>query len=257
MEGEAAAVPIVSVSTSDETNNPNTGMSQEECKDRIRESLRHPTVRFLREQMEKAGCPVWVRLLLATKCSDQGSAGGYASKRGVPEVYTLLPRGSNPRGKITICCNHMTFQDEINQVLIHELIHAYDDCRAKNMDWKNCGHHACSEIRANHLSGDCHYKRELLRGFMKIRGHEQAMSFQDPTWCCFPFSRPLPDSSLSVHMVYHQTRYAGIQTGSRCCGMCEKARSEVCPKKSTLLRCSCKRCHCGCLGYLLQRYKSI
>ncbi|CAA0839484.1 Ku70-binding family protein [Striga hermonthica] len=29
------------------------------------------------------------------------------------------------------------------------------------------------EIRAGHLSGDCHYKRELLRGFMKLRGHEQ------------------------------------------------------------------------------------
>uniref|UniRef100_A0A0E0MLG6 Mitochondrial inner membrane protease ATP23 n=1 Tax=Oryza punctata TaxID=4537 RepID=A0A0E0MLG6_ORYPU len=41
------------------------------------------------------------------------------------------------------------------------------------MDWKNCAHHACSEIRDNHLSGDCHYKRELLPGFMKIRGHEQ------------------------------------------------------------------------------------
>ncbi|XP_038976674.1 mitochondrial inner membrane protease ATP23-like isoform X1 [Phoenix dactylifera] len=156
MEGEAAAVPIVSASTSDETNNPNAGMSQEGCTDRIREGLKHPTVRFLREQMEKAGCPVWMRLLLAINCRDQGSAGGYASKRG-----------------ITICCNHMTFQDEINQVLIHELIHACDDCRAKNMDWKNCAHHACSEIRANHLSGDCHYKRELLRGFMKIRGHEQ------------------------------------------------------------------------------------
>lgn len=29
------------------------------------------------------------------------------------------------------------------------------------------------QIRAGHLSGDCHYKREFLRGFMKIRGHEQ------------------------------------------------------------------------------------
>ncbi|CAA0828824.1 Ku70-binding family protein [Striga hermonthica] len=28
-------------------------------------------------------------------------------------------------------------------------------------------------IRASHLSGDCYYKRELLRGFMKLRGHEQ------------------------------------------------------------------------------------
>jgi len=67
----------------------------------------------------------------------------------------------------------MRLQDEINQVIIHELIHAYDDCVTKNMNWRNCAHHACSEIRANHLSGDCHYKRELLRGFMKIRGHEQ------------------------------------------------------------------------------------
>lgn len=32
------------------------------------------------------------------------------------------------------------------------------------------------QIRAGHLSGDCHYKRELLRGFMKIRGHEQVSS---------------------------------------------------------------------------------
>ncbi|KAF3656150.1 putative MLP-like protein 34-like [Capsicum annuum] len=69
--------------------------------------------------------------------------------------------------------NYMNIQDEVNQVVIHELIHAYDDCRAANLDWANCAHHACSEIRAGHLSGDCHYKRELLRGYLKIRGHEQ------------------------------------------------------------------------------------
>jgi inner membrane protease ATP23 len=106
-----------------------------------------------------------------------------------------------------VCSNHMSIQDEVNQVVIHELIHAYDDCRAANLDWANCAHHACSEvcvscdgnflvlrfifsfhkisfsfihvkqIRAGHLSGDCHYKRELLRGFMKIRGHEQVWFF--------------------------------------------------------------------------------
>ncbi|CAL9085218.1 unnamed protein product [Musa acuminata var. zebrina] len=132
------------------------GMSHKECVDGINKSLAHPTVKFLREKMENAGCPVWPRLLTAITCKGQSSAGGYSSGRG-----------------ITICCNHMTFQDEINQVIIHELIHAYDDCRAKNMEWTNCAHHACSEIRANHLSGDCHYKRELLRGFLKIRGHGQ------------------------------------------------------------------------------------
>ncbi|CAN6228587.1 unnamed protein product [Urochloa humidicola] len=128
-------------------------MSREDCVEGIRSALKHPTVRFLREQMEKSGCQVWPRLIQAATCS---TAGGYASGNG-----------------IKVCCNHMTLQDEINQVIIHELVHAYDDCVAKNLDWKNCAHHACSEIRANHLSGDCHYKRELLRGFMKIRGHEQ------------------------------------------------------------------------------------
>ncbi|GMI67462.1 hypothetical protein HRI_000415500 [Hibiscus trionum] len=63
----------------------------------------------------------------------------------------------------------MELQDDVNQVVIHELIHAYDECRAANLDWSNCAHHACSQIRDGHLSGDCHYKRELLRGFMKIR----------------------------------------------------------------------------------------
>lgn len=33
------------------------------------------------------------------------------------------------------------------------------------------------QIRAGHLSGDCHYKRELLRGYIKIRGHEQVIFF--------------------------------------------------------------------------------
>ena len=45
-----------------------------------------------------------------------------------------------------VCSNHMTIQDEVNQVVIHELIHAYDDCRAANLDWSNCAHHACSEV---------------------------------------------------------------------------------------------------------------
>ena len=29
------------------------------------------------------------------------------------------------------------------------------------------------QIRAGHLSGDSHYKRELLQGFVKTQGHEQ------------------------------------------------------------------------------------
>ncbi|KAJ0694383.1 putative peptidase M76, ATP23 [Helianthus annuus] len=133
----------------------NAGMTVEECENMIQGSLRTPTVKFLREHLEKSGCGIVPNFIRAVNCS-QRMSGGYSRGEG-----------------IVVCSNHLTIQDEVTQVVIHELIHAYDDCRAANLDWTNCAHHACSEIRAGHLSGDCHYKRELLRGFIKIRGHEQ------------------------------------------------------------------------------------
>lgn len=48
--------------------------------------------------------------------------------------------------QIIVCSNHMNIQDEVNQVVIHELIHAYDQCRSANLDWSNCVHHACAEV---------------------------------------------------------------------------------------------------------------
>ncbi|XP_019183455.1 mitochondrial inner membrane protease ATP23 homolog [Ipomoea triloba] len=130
------------------------GKTVEECQGMIQKSLRTPMVKFLREHMEKAGCGVGEKFFKAIHC-DQSVGGGYVPGEGV-----------------VVCSNHMNIQDEVNQVVIHALIHAYDDCRA-NIDWTDCAHLACSKIRANHLSGDCHYKREFLRGNLKIRGHEQ------------------------------------------------------------------------------------
>lgn len=51
--------------------------------------------------------------------------------------------------------------------LIHELVHAYDMCSAK-LDWKNCLHHACTEVRASTLSGECSIASELLRGNINV-----------------------------------------------------------------------------------------
>ncbi|KAF7819489.1 mitochondrial inner membrane protease atp23-like [Senna tora] len=134
------------------------GITVKECESMIQTSLQTPLVTFLRERLEKAGCPVGHNFIRAVNCEESvtGPAGGYIPGQG-----------------IVVCANNTSTQDEVNQTLIHELIHAYDDCRAANLNWANCAHHACSEIRAGHLSGDCHYKRELLRGHMKIRGHEQ------------------------------------------------------------------------------------
>ncbi|XP_027359225.1 mitochondrial inner membrane protease ATP23-like [Abrus precatorius] len=129
--------------------------SEEECEAMIQKSFRTPMVRFLRERLEKAGCGVGDNFFKAVTCKQQ-MAGSYVRGEGV-----------------RVCSNYVRIQDDVNLVVIRELIHAFDDCRAANLDWSDCAHHACTEIRAGHLSGDCHYKRELLRGFMKLRGHEQ------------------------------------------------------------------------------------
>ena len=75
--------------------------------------------------------------------------------------------------QVILCHNHLISQQEVNHALTHELLHAYDHCRAANVDWHNCDHHACSEVRAATLSGDCNFKQEVLRGNFAIRKQHQ------------------------------------------------------------------------------------
>lgn len=51
--------------------------------------------------------------------------------------------------QIVICGNHLIYKDEVIQAVTHELIHAYDDCRAANLDWGNAFHQACSEVNSS------------------------------------------------------------------------------------------------------------
>ncbi|KAH6756656.1 Ku70-binding family protein [Perilla frutescens var. hirtella] len=131
------------------------GVTPPECLRMIKKGLEDPKVKFMIEEMEKSGCSIKPnKFIRGARC--QQLAGAFFS----------------PGRGIHICCNNVTFQDEVTQGMIHELIHAYDECRGKNLDWSNCYHQACAEIRANVLSGDCHYLREYLRGHKNLRGHE-------------------------------------------------------------------------------------
>lgn len=60
-------------------------------------------------------------------------------------------------------------QGEWNRSITHELVHAYDDCRAK-VDWSNCKHIACTEIRSANLSGDCDFSAEMGRMPLTMMG---------------------------------------------------------------------------------------
>lgn len=57
-----------------------------------------------------------------------------------------------------------------HKTLVHELIHAIDYCRTKMDPVNNCLHLACTEVRAENLSGECGIVRELPR-MKSLLGH--------------------------------------------------------------------------------------
>ena len=54
-------------------------------------------------------------------------------------------------------------QHQWTRGMAHELVHAFDDCRA-DMRQDDARHMACTEVRAANLSGDCDFGDELRRG---------------------------------------------------------------------------------------------
>ncbi len=50
--------------------------------------------------------------------------------------------------KIILCHNNVSSYKDCAEILSHELIHAFDFCRA-NIDLNNNYHVACSEVNAN------------------------------------------------------------------------------------------------------------
>jgi inner membrane protease ATP23 len=70
--------------------------------------------------------------------------------------------------QIFLCQNHVMNQTHVNQSLIHELIHAIDLCRTNMDPIHNCIHMACTEIRAENLSGECNMGRELMHYSSRI-----------------------------------------------------------------------------------------
>ncbi|SSD60039.1 probable Mitochondrial inner membrane protease ATP23 [Saccharomycodes ludwigii] len=77
--------------------------------------------------------------------------------------------GFHPMFGILICANRLKDKWHLEDTLSHELVHYYDNIKFK-VDWLNLKHHACSEIRASTLSGECRFMQEFSRrmGVMKI-----------------------------------------------------------------------------------------
>lgn len=70
--------------------------------------------------------------------------------------------GFHPDYGIVLCANWIQNKSIIEETLSHELIHLYDHLKF-NVNFGNLKHHACSEIRASMLSGECKIFNEIFR----------------------------------------------------------------------------------------------
>jgi inner membrane protease ATP23 len=117
-----------------------------------------PTVRFMSEQISKIGGNINSRNIICDEC-DELKAGGFHPELG-----------------ILICQNRIYSKWHLEDTLAHEMVHAYDHCKF-DVDWGNLRHHACSEIRASSLSGECRMMNQIVRnGIWKVsKGHQDCV----------------------------------------------------------------------------------
>ncbi|KAJ1862311.1 Mitochondrial inner membrane protease atp23 [Coemansia sp. RSA 1722] len=114
-----------------------------------------PLVIFMSENLIKSGMTFGQDNMPCMKC-DEMRSGGFSSD-----------------GVIQLCYNNLFSKGHLETTIAHEMVHAYDQANF-NLDWYNLEHHACTEIRAASLSGDCTWFQELLRGNVGFLKHHQA-----------------------------------------------------------------------------------
>ncbi|XP_077401306.1 mitochondrial inner membrane protease ATP23 homolog [Vanacampus margaritifer] len=116
-----------------------------------------PYAKFLLRAMKNSGCQVYQDRHFACEDCDGMVNGGFDAATS----------------QVVLCQNNIHQQSHMNRVVTHELIHAFDHCRA-HVDWfNNFRHLACSEIRAANLSGDCSFSNEVARFHFGMKSHHQ------------------------------------------------------------------------------------
>lgn len=166
------------------------------CNEAVGKAMASPIVKFMITSMNQLGCHVPPysadkdnsAFFQCSPCNNKGIVGVFT-----PDTKSLIGSADATPG-IVICSdnikNYNLSNDHVERTIVHEMVHAYDHCRAK-MDWTNCHHMACTEIRAAHLSSDCDFKTELFRGNVgKFKGQgavcikrRAALSISSQTQC--------------------------------------------------------------------------
>ncbi|GBG26157.1 Mitochondrial inner membrane protease ATP23-like [Hondaea fermentalgiana] len=139
-----------------------TSAARSTCEGYRDKAMTSEKVKIVREGMEKLGCDVPLpEFFRCRPCENEGIIGAFS------------PANESDKGHVLLCEDNIekfsVSSAHVERTAAHELIHAYDHCRAK-LDWQNCLHLACTEIRAANLSGDCTMKAEMGRGQFSIKG---------------------------------------------------------------------------------------
>nr|XP_042119150.1 mitochondrial inner membrane protease ATP23 homolog isoform X2 [Peromyscus maniculatus bairdii] len=117
----------------------------------------NPYVKLLLDAMKHSGCAVDPGRHFSCEDCDGNVSGGFDASTS----------------QIVLCQNNIRNEAHMSRVVTHELIHAFDHCRAHVHWFTNVRHLACSEIRAASLSGDCSLVNEIFRLHFGLKQHHQ------------------------------------------------------------------------------------
>ncbi|KAM7378020.1 hypothetical protein PAMA_013088 [Pampus argenteus] len=118
---------------------------------------KNPYAKLLLSAMKSSGCTAYMDRHFSCEDCDSTVSGGFDAASS----------------QVVLCQNNILLQSHMNRTVTHELIHAFDHCRA-HVDWfHNLRHLACSEIRAANLSGDCSFSNEVARLNFGLKQHHQ------------------------------------------------------------------------------------
>jgi inner membrane protease ATP23 len=194
-----------SASSNDASSNNNaataTAAKKKTCDGYVEAGLKsNPTVQFLIQNLVDMGCTPPEGFIRCMDCEGKPVSGGFgmlqdeSSRKQPRQKFTDKPDCTRSRQdildqfqrdkdgtiklslrpEIYLCQEHVTGPKHANTILAHELIHAIDMCRSKMDPLRNCMQLACTEIRAENLSGECNMKWEFLRAKLNgFFGHGQ------------------------------------------------------------------------------------
>ncbi|CAM9602814.1 unnamed protein product [Phaeothamnion confervicola] len=126
-----------------------------------------PKIGFLLKAIKDLGCDLPDDFIACKPCDGMTieSSGGFS--------YAKEAHAAAGKPQVVMCQDKLLNQRMCTQTINHELIHAFDQCRAK-ADWSNCLHHACTEIRASNMSGECSFRDEFNRSNFGLAAQQQA-----------------------------------------------------------------------------------